>query len=76
MSAAIVPLNPDQSLPIHFDLSPEKAMAARADCEMAKIMKLWAQESIMIATRGEMTPARRLKLLEAYSVILDHPRIM
>lgn len=57
-----------------FSLTPDKALAARADYEMATILLTWAQEARQAALRGEITAPKRLRLLEAVGAALDHPR--
>lgn len=75
MTAHIIAFTGDSFRPMGFTLTADKARSARADSEMAKTLKLWAQEAELIAQRGEMTPQRRLKLMEAIGATLDHPRV-
>jgi hypothetical protein len=58
-----------------FSMTADRARSARADAEMAKLLKLWGQQAEQTALRGEMTAPTRLKLLEAVAAVLDHPRV-
>jgi hypothetical protein len=73
--ADIIKLHADAFRPVDFSMSAEKAMAARADAEMATVLLTWAQEARETALRGGMTAPRRLLLLEAVGILMDHPRV-